>query len=282
MPTHGQSKKTDITSVNETTNPPAATPVNPGVVAAALSTPREKTARKPRKKSAEATVKPIVTPTAETAQVPAPTTDPDDDVVDASTLDDTWSRAATQSLSLRRRWFEEQPTLVRPITTSLIPASIHYLLKEASGSLVVHCNGTTCALCLGRHKPVPMYLFALFFVDGGEVGVIEFGQSGGAGSLRGALVPVLKDRNCTSLILEISKLRGRHNVAVVATLDDTTRDAADYGDAVLRDLIARGGISAKDVRGVVDRRDNQGLLAALDWLPARIRLYHPGLDLSKL
>ena len=211
--------------------------------------------------------------------------DGDDEVVDATTLEDTESRTEARGIAMRRRWFDEQPTLVRFVSTLLVPAKIHYFVSTGGSGgtkLTLHCNGASCVLCLAKHKAVPTFLMPLYFVDDAEVAAIDFSQTGGAGSLRGAIIPLLKRPSPTDLIVEICKQKGRHTVVVVTTIDQVNREAADYGDAVLRDLVARGGVRAKDIRAVVEQRDNQMLLSDLEWLPAKVRLYHPGLDIAKL
>ncbi|TAK25730.1 MAG: hypothetical protein EPO40_22030 [Myxococcaceae bacterium] len=206
----------------------------------------------------------------------------EEDVVDATTLDDNVTPESRRDLALRRRWFDPQLTLVRFVTRVLVPASIHTYVPAGSSKLTLHCNGQRCVLCMAKHKPTPIYQLPVYFIDDRELAVIEIEREGKAGGLRSPLVSLLKQANFSDLIVEISRKDGRYHVAVIRTLDDTNRDEADYGDDALRDLAARRGVEARDVRAVVERRDNQTLLSDLDWLARKIRLYHPGLDLSAL
>lgn len=213
---------------------------------------------------------------------PEPDPGPDDDVVDARSLEPAAAAERPRHATMRRRWFDNQPTLVRFISTVLVPVSLHTFVKVGASKMTLHCNGGGCALCLAKHKPTPSFLLALYFIDDAEVAVIDFPRTGGATSLLAQLLPLLKRPNFTELIVEVCKDGKGHSVAVVADVGASTSDEGDYGDDVLRDFVARGGAPPAAIRAVFERWDNQTLLAEVERLPMKIRTYHPGADLSKL
>jgi hypothetical protein len=140
-----------------------------------------------------------------------------------------------------------------------------------------------CVLCMTRHKATPSYMIPALFVEDREIAVVLIDQNGGPESLRGQFIPLLKRPNLTDLVVEVARKGNRHTAMVVCDLSQTTvENSDDYGTAVIRDALARGALKPKAIRASVEQRDNQTLLADLDWIAPKLRLYHPGLDLASL
>lgn len=208
--------------------------------------------------------------------------DTEADVVDATTIAD--ANAPTFTLALRRRWFNDnEATLVRFLGPKMIAANIHNFVKGVGVSkLTLHCNGGGCVLCMARHKATPTFMIPALFVEDREIGVILVDQNGGPESLRGQLLPLLRLPNLTDLVIEVARKSNRHAAAIICDLSKGAVSGDDYGNEVIRDALARNALKAKAIRASVEQRDNHTLLADLDWIAPKLRLYHPGLDLASL
>lgn len=209
--------------------------------------------------------------------------DSDDGIVDATTIAD--AQQPTINLALRRRWFpENEATLLRFLSSKMLLSNIHNFVKGVgSTKLTLRCNEAGCVLCMTRHKATPSYMIPALFVEDREIAVVLIDQNGGPESLRGQFIPLLKRPNLTDLVVEVARKGNRHTATVVCDLSQTTvENGDDYGTAVIRDALARGALKPKAIRASVEQRDNQTLLADLDWIAPKLRLYHPGLDLASL
>jgi len=161
-----------------------------------------------------------------------------------------------------RRIAIKEKALVRAVTSQMVAALVHWHSTGGADDrtiMLLQCNGAGCVLC-GAGNDAKTYLFVpLYFLMDGALGVISFAKNGGPGSLRAQLVPLLGRDDATDLIIEIDrKNRSRYLAKLVKKIDDS--DGVDYGDDVLADVVARGGVSPEDVLGTVDKLTNEELL----------------------
>jgi hypothetical protein len=196
------------------------------------------------------------------------------------------SKTTPGAASVRRRWIADgESVLLRPVTNQVVTANVHFKVSDSAGAfLTLLCNGPICALCLGKHRATVTCFLLAYILDDADFAVVTFDRRAGAGSLGGQLLPLLREENYLDKIIEVSKEKNRYRVAIVKVRDpqEPEGDAIDYGDAELRDLVARGLPGPGDLLQSVERRDNRALTEDLSWLPRKIKLFHPNIDLANL
>ncbi len=169
------------------------------------------------------------------------------------------------SILASRRIAAGETALVRPVTDQLVPVQVHWLTSgngPDKQTQMVPCNGKGCVLCAAKNEAKPYLLAVLYFLGDGALGVISFARAGGPGSLRAGLVPLLARPDCSDLIVQISRpSKVRYGVKIVKRLDEgSAEDGADYGDDVLADALAGGGISPAEVRATITNVSNEELV----------------------
>lgn len=191
------------------------------------------------------------------------------------------------NLNLRKRWVGEgERVLVRPISRNLVQADLHFRVPIGMGEKkTLVCNGTDCVLCLSQNRPVTHLLVPLYFVEDGDVGVLDFAKAGGPGSLTCQLLPFLGRAEPTLVILDVQRENGRYTVRIAADLSaaGTPNDAGlRFGDDVLRDLQSRGDFAPESLLATQNSWSNQKLLRVVPGLGDRVKLFNPNVDLAKL
>ncbi|MCU0293351.1 MAG: hypothetical protein MUF10_15390 [Thermoanaerobaculaceae bacterium] len=176
--------------------------------------------------------------------------------------------------------------IVRPVTDKIVPAAIHYKVPMATGRFGTYlCLApAACAMCLSGQKPSSSGLVLLYCVDDRDLGVVVFDVDSGPGALGAQLLEVLARPDHLRYILDVSKSGGRYQVLVLKVLEPgTPTDGIDYGDAALRDLIARKAMpTPAQILGTIEILSNQALLLDSPATMQRLRIYHPEIDPATL
>ncbi|WP_426751125.1 hypothetical protein [Myxococcus sp. Y35] len=226
-------------------------------------------------------------PTQSAATSDNPDFSDDADMAPSSFWDDDSSVVAPQRVS--RLWLRPgEPAILRYVTRELVKAHVHFGIQGADGKkLTVRCNkgpGQDCALCLGGFRPTEVYLLLVFNVGEGDLTALTLYKDGGAGSLRTQLTPIIKRPDYLNVIIQVTKVAQRHEVRLLEVVDPSKprSDGVDYGDAVLRDIYARGLPTAEDVLATLEVRDNQMLLEDVVGLKRKVQLLNPGVELAVL
>ncbi len=189
--------------------------------------------------------------------------------------------------ALRRRWLNDNDSvLVRPVSRQLARAGLHFGIADVTGSKhVLLCNVEQCVLCLAQYKASPQLFTALYFLDDQNLGVLDFPEHGGPGSLATQLIPLLARPDATDLVVELSRSGRLFTVKYVSKLDPNDVDAdADFGGDVLRDRVARGegDLQPETLVSTVPQWDNQTILARYPSVARKLRVLRSDLDLAKL
>jgi len=200
--------------------------------------------------------------------------DEDPDTLSAATLA---AEGTSSPILASRRISPGETVLVRPVTDQLVAMNIHWLTTGAGydkQTRMVPCNGKGCVLCITKNEAKQHLFLVLYFLSDAALGVISFARTGGPGSLCSQIVKPLASPSCSDQILEIHRLnKVRYVVKIVKRIDETAEDGIDYGDDVLAEVVASGGIVPADVRATVERMSNEELVAANPQLGTLLAAY---------
>lgn len=178
-----------------------------------------------------------------------------------------------------------ESAMIRFVAPEPIPARLHFGALGGGKRAPVRCNAdgkTPCAACLAGLRRTPVHLLPVLNLDQDELAVLTLYEDDGAGSLRGQMGPLIKRPDFTNLMVEVAKKGGRYEVRLRKVLDPAKPDGFPNGDAVLRDVMARGLPTKEDLLATIDAKTNGELLAENPLLERKIALRYPQFDLSQL
>lgn len=180
-----------------------------------------------------------------------------------------------------------ESAMIRFVAPEPIPARLHFGALGGGNRAPIRCNADSdskapCAACLAGLRLTPVHLLPVLNLDQDELAVLTLYEDAGAGSLRGQMGPLIKRPDFTNLMVEVTKNGGRYQVRLRKVLDPTKPDGFENGDAVLRDVMARGLPTKEDLLATIDSKTNGELLTENPVLERKIALRYPQFDLSQL
>ncbi len=172
---------------------------------------------------------------------------------------------------------------LRLISRDLAAVGLHFRNYDEAGTARPYlCLGEhECASCLGGRRATATFLMPVLYVPTRTVGVLSFSEASGPDSLRRQMGQLLRLPDYTQKIFELSLHRRKYTSKILRTLTEA-EDGEAYGLDVLREVVARGGLTTEALVATVERVTNADMIEESPSLRREIELRHPGLDVTGL
>lgn len=173
--------------------------------------------------------------------------------------------------------------LLRMFTRDLAQVSLHYRNYEETGTGRPYlCLGDDkCATCLGGRRPTKTFLAPAVYVPTRTLGILNFSEASGPDSLRRLIGQLLRLPDYAQKIFELSLHRRKYSFKIIRNVTEE-EDGEAFGLDIVRDLMDRGGVTAEEMAGTIDRITNAEMLDESPSLRGELALRHPGIDVSTL